>query len=48
MKTRYNSQDQNINTLTMNDCLQHNKPAVHPSFDYGFMKIQVHNYRQME
>ncbi len=48
MRTRYNSQEQNIKTLTMIDCLQHNKLTVSPSFDFGFENVQVHKYKQME
>lgn len=48
MRTRYNSQEQNIKTLTMKDCLQHNGLTVNPSFDFGFENVQVHKYKHKE
>ena len=48
MRTRYNSQVQEIKTKAMIDCLQHNKLTVSPSFDFGFENIQVQKCRQME
>jgi hypothetical protein len=48
MRTRYNKQEQNIKTLTMKDCLQHNRLTVNPSFDFGFENVQVQKYRQVE
>lgn len=48
MRTRYNLQSQNINTLTMKDCLQHDRLTVYPSFDFGFENVQVQKYRHKE
>jgi len=46
MRTRYNSQSQNI--LTMKNCLQHDNLNGTPSVDFGFTVKQVHIYEQME
>lgn len=48
MITRYNSQSQNIKTLTMENCLQDNRLTMNPSIDFGFENVQVQKYWQME
>jgi hypothetical protein len=48
MRTRYNSQSQNIKTLAMKDCLLHNELNGTPSLDFGFKNKMVQKYRQVE